>query len=273
MTSIAKNLRYLGLLLIAILLTGTVGFSILEGMSLLNALYFSVATVATVGYGDIHPVTPQGKILAVLIIIVGVGTFLGVMANGTEFLLEKRQKEERREKLNMVVGLFFAEIGFELLRHLARADAECGDVRATLAVKGNWTDKDYAQARKALEQLCMKIDPGLVRFEELKEFLNRKSDLLLRILENPSLSEHGSFTDIIRAVFHLKAELVERESFGNLPPSDLSHLALDAERGYRPLTLAWLHHLQYLKKNYPYLYSLAVRTNPFLPSPDPVVRG
>ena len=46
--------------------------------------------MATVGYGDIHPVTASGKLLAILIIITGVGTFLGVIANTTELMLNRK---------------------------------------------------------------------------------------------------------------------------------------------------------------------------------------
>src|SRR5512141_2724001 len=92
---------FLGLLFV-IMLTGTLGFMKLEGLSLTDAVYFSIVTVATVGYGDITPVTQTGKILAIILIITGVGTFLGVVANSTDMLLNKREKALRKEKLNMV---------------------------------------------------------------------------------------------------------------------------------------------------------------------------
>lgn len=262
----------MGLLLAGILTTGTVGFTLIEGMAPIDALYFSVVTVATVGYGDIHPVTPAGRLLAVAVILTGVGTFLYVVANGTELLMERRQEEERRNRLNMVVEVFFAEIGYEMLRIFAAADLDCSGTRTSLDLKTDWDEAKFKSAEAAMANLCMKVDPLKLDKEGLRDFLGSKNDLLLRILENQNLVEHEAFTDLLRAVFHVKAELMERDGFAHLPESDLKHLAGDMERVYRPLVKAWLVHLKYLKANYPYLFSLAVRTNPFRPEADAVVR-
>ena len=49
--------------LIVIIVTGTLGFRFTEGLSLVDAFYFSIVTIATVGYGDIHPSTEAGNFL------------------------------------------------------------------------------------------------------------------------------------------------------------------------------------------------------------------
>jgi hypothetical protein len=103
-----------------IITVGTVGFMITEGLSLSDALYFSIVTVTTVGYGDISPVSSSGKILSILLIITGVGTFLGVVANATEMLLQRHERKVRMEKLNMVISAFFSELGTRL-RSLLKA--------------------------------------------------------------------------------------------------------------------------------------------------------
>ena len=89
----------------AIMVLGTLGFMLLEGRNLVDALYFSIVTIATVGYGDIHPATQAGKFFAIVLIVLGVGTFLGVVANATEMMLSKRETQARMEKLNMVIGV------------------------------------------------------------------------------------------------------------------------------------------------------------------------
>ena len=61
-----------GLLLVA----GTLIFRLIEGFSLLDSFYFSFITLATIGYGDITPVTDLGKLVTVIYGMAG----LGVMA-------------------------------------------------------------------------------------------------------------------------------------------------------------------------------------------------
>lgn len=56
-----------------VLATGTVVYSLLEGWSLVDSLYFSVVTLATVGFGDLHPTTEVAKLFTVAYILTGVG--------------------------------------------------------------------------------------------------------------------------------------------------------------------------------------------------------
>ncbi|MBF0121414.1 MAG: hypothetical protein HQK79_21500 [Desulfobacterales bacterium] len=107
------------------------------------------------------------------------------------------------------------------------------------------------------------VDVSQIDFLELKGFLTAKRDFLLRLIENPVLMEHQSFTDLLRAVFHLTEELAYRSSFENVPKPDTNHLAEDIKRSYHLIVTEWIIYLKYLKNNYPFLFSLAVRTNPF----------
>jgi hypothetical protein len=267
MTGATARLRVFGVVLASVLLAGTLGFSLLEGLSLVDALYFSVVTVATVGYGDIHPITPAGRLLAVALIVCGVGTFLGVVANATDLLLARRQERVRRERLSMVVSLFFSEIGTDLLRLITRMDPE----RDRLCEERVWQGKKTSAARRLMHDHRWQVHLGPQSLEELRIYLGEKSALLLRMLENQNLLEHESFTDLLRAVFHLKEELLSRPEGAQLPDSDLGHLAGDVRRVYPLLAGQWLSHLEFLEKNYPYLHSLALRTSPFGDGGPPIV--
>lgn len=84
---------------IGVLALGTVGFTLAEDLSPLDALYFTVVTVSTVGYGDIQPATPAGKGGAIGIIVVGVGTFLGAIASIAEAALSRRERRAGQRHL------------------------------------------------------------------------------------------------------------------------------------------------------------------------------
>lgn len=105
----------------------------------------------------------------------------------------------------------------------------------------------------------------------MKEFLESRRMFLLRLVENPSLLEHEAFTTLLRAVLHVSEEPGYRESLEDLPEADVEHLAGDLTRTYAILTRQWLQYLWFIRKAYPHLFSLAVRTNPLDPSATAVV--
>lgn len=81
MQAIILRLRILLAVMLVIMVAGTAGFAVIENRSAVEAAYFTIVTVATVGYGDIHPATQSGRIFTIILIVTGVGTFLGVIAN------------------------------------------------------------------------------------------------------------------------------------------------------------------------------------------------
>ena len=60
-----------------ILSIGTITYHYLEGWSWIDALYFSVITLTTIGYGDFSPQTTAGKLFTIGYILVGIGMILG----------------------------------------------------------------------------------------------------------------------------------------------------------------------------------------------------
>ncbi len=263
MDPIRTRLKFYFLTLLGVMAVGVGGFMFIEQKSFIDALYFMIVTIATVGYGDIHPVTPSGKLFVILVILSGVGTFLGVIANATEIMLSRREKRVRMEKLNMVIGVFFSEVGTNLIRLSADYDPDIDKVRKGLIVTEKWTHEKFAEVNAHLRQAPYHVDARRVNWRQLADFLIAKRDFLVRLLENPILLEHEFFTDLLRAVFHLVEELSSRDDFRSLPPADTTHLGGDIKRVYILLVRQWLDYMEYLKNSYPYLFSLAMRTNPF----------
>ena len=73
------NFRALLTLVVVIVGIGTIVYRTLEGLSWTDALYFSVTTITTVGYGDIAPHTTAGKMFTIVYILVGLGLLLSMV--------------------------------------------------------------------------------------------------------------------------------------------------------------------------------------------------
>jgi hypothetical protein len=187
-------------------------------------------------------------------------------------LLSVREKRARLEKLNMVIGVFFSEIGAGLVTYFSDFDPKLEKIKQELIVRPNWSEKEFSAVSKRLKSYDYGVEIQKVELEYLRDFLVGKRDFLLRLLENPNLLEHESFTELLRAVFHLTEELQGREDISQLPDSDYEHLAGDIKRAYVLLVQHWLDYMKHLKDNYPYLFSLAMRTNPFDQSASPIVK-
>jgi hypothetical protein len=188
-------------------------------------------------------------------------------------LLAIRARNQRLEKLNMVIETFYSEVGNELLTYLSGCDPSLDTVRKQLIVTGDWKDDDFSTLNRFMAGYTFDIDPRKVDLIGISGFLKERRNFLLRLLENPVLLEHQSFTEVLRSVFHLTEELNRRTDPSSLPDSDLDHLKGDLIRVYKNLALQWVDYVRYLKRNYPYLFSLAMRTNPFDQNASVIVKG
>ncbi|MCK5559490.1 MAG: hypothetical protein KAJ51_02810 [Thermoplasmata archaeon] len=188
-------------------------------------------------------------------------------------LLSEREKRTVLEKLNMVIGLFFSEVGTNLLVHFSDYDPNLSKIRKELIVTNDWSDQEFERVSRHLKNYEFEIDLKKIEFEQLQELLVANTDFLVRLLENPILLEHETFTELLRAVFHLTEELAHREDITKSPLSDRQHIAGDIKRAYVLLVSEWLDYMKHLKNNYPYLFSLAMRTNPFDKNATPIIKA
>jgi voltage-gated potassium channel len=71
----------------AVVVVGTVGYSLIEGWSLLDSLYMTVITIFTVGFGEVHPLSNAGSVFTLVLIFGGVGTILYGIGTMVEFVV------------------------------------------------------------------------------------------------------------------------------------------------------------------------------------------
>ena len=186
-------------------------------------------------------------------------------------LLYEREKHARLEKLNIVIGVFFSEVGTKMLTSCPLIGSDLDEIGKELSKVKTCSNQEFTQLSKLLKKTKYKVDIHRANLGEIRDFLSEKKSFLLRMQEHPILLEHETFTDLILAIYHFNEELVAREDLVKIPNADSRHLAADMQRVYQMLINQWLNYMKHLKDNYPYLFSLAMRTNPFDREATPVV--
>jgi len=93
-----KKLRRGLIILGSIIVAGTIGYMVIDGWSFSDAIYMTVITISTVGYGEVHPLSPGSQIFTVFLIIGGVSGALFVFSALLEYILEGRFGIARRRR-------------------------------------------------------------------------------------------------------------------------------------------------------------------------------
>jgi hypothetical protein len=186
-------------------------------------------------------------------------------------MLTVREKRNLIKKLNMVIGVYFSEVGTELLRLFYQFEPNAQVIKKDLIIDTSWSGRRFTSKAQIFRHYEYHIQVEPESLGSLKTFLLEKRPFLLGLLENPNLLEHDSFTDLLLAVFHVTDELACRPSLVGLPKPDQIHLEGDIKRAFGLLISEWLVYLKHLKGDYPYLYSLEIRKNPFDPQASAII--
>jgi voltage-gated potassium channel len=119
----------LGLLvLLAITIVGVAGYRIIEGWSLFDALYMTIITITTVGYAEVHPLSTDGRVFTMVLVVGGVGGALYALVGIMQFVVEgqfgttlaRRRMDNRISQLRRHFILCgYGRVGEEIARGFA----------------------------------------------------------------------------------------------------------------------------------------------------------
>lgn len=172
-----------------------------------------------------------------------------------EKLEDRRAKIDRLNKLNMLVGLFFSDVGFNLLKLIAAGDT-----------KINLLNLDFNDIRACTSKLSAHdhdISFELIDYPKLKQLIIGSREILSTLIANENILEHETFTDLLMALMHLRDEILFIQHKIELSHDDCIHLKGDLIRVYKTLTVQWINYLSHLKQFYPFQYNSAIKFNPF----------
>ncbi|MDQ4078842.1 MAG: NAD-binding protein [Chloroflexota bacterium] len=124
-----RQLRLAVLVLVLLLAIGTLGYMWLEGLGLIDAAYMAVITLTTVGFGEVRPLSPTGRLFTIGLIVLGVGTAAWGLRNAAEVALgeqfwhslaERRMEQRLATIANHYIVCGFGRMGREVVAELQR---------------------------------------------------------------------------------------------------------------------------------------------------------
>lgn len=179
-----------------------------------------------------------------------------------ERIIEKRDERSIAKKHNMLIGLFYQEIGNFVLNHFVKADKSIHDTDFKAQIDFKWDASQYESLKNCIISHNFKIDMTLVNLLELDENLSLHKELIVNLISNPTIHEHGQFSEVLMSIFHLADELKVHE-LHRLQQTDIDHIQIDSERVYKLLSVEWVSYMSHMQIDYPYLFLTAVKNNPF----------
>jgi len=215
-----KELReklLLAFFLIALVISfGTLGYMFFEGWSLLDSLYMTIITLASVGYKEVHDLSLNGRIFTIVLIIGGVGTVAYALTAGAKIILEgelqdvfgrRRLEKKIRELKDHYIICGYGRMGKIICRELMEKDLKFVVVEKEPALFPEKEDILIVKGDATRDEVLKEV--GIEKAKGLISVLPTDAENLFVVLSarglNPNLSivaragEEGSEKKLLRA--------------------------------------------------------------------------
>lgn len=180
-----------------------------------------------------------------------------------ERLLTKKEKLEMSRKMNALVGTFFTEMGYEMIKVITNFDGNYYKIKNELIDVEHWNEAKAKHIRTIANSHRYLGPEDNEDIYVIKKLMLDKRQFMLDLMSNSSLIEKDEFSELLLSVNHILEEFRTRGEISDFTEEDLEHLEFDIKRAYSHLINGWVNYMLHLQKEYPYLYVLGLRLNPF----------
>ncbi len=191
----------LSLLLLALLvLVGTTGYRLIEDMSIVDSVYMTIITVATIGFGEVKPLSDAGKIFTIVFIILGVSTGAWAITNGVEILLggnvwlslqRRRLLRVTMDIQNHYIVCGYGRMGRQIVRDLQSRDEEFVIIEKSPEMEVRLLEEGYPHIIGDAENDEVLVRAGVKRARGVVSALDTDASNVLTVLAarelNPDL--------------------------------------------------------------------------------------
>jgi hypothetical protein len=173
-------------------------------------------------------------------------------------LIQLREKIERRKRLNMFLGVFFRQMGMDIMLNLLLLVDNREELEERLLVGKHWKARHFRRARRELANLKLIMRPDRVALASLLDFLASRDQDIIEMTRNPLMLEFKGLYRCLLSLFHLIEETRFRGPVDTLSEGAVKHLAQDAGKTLILLSSRWLAYLEHLKGEHPVLFGFQV---------------
>lgn len=173
-------------------------------------------------------------------------------------LIQAREKIERRKRLNMFLGIFFRQMGLDIMLNMLLLVDNRDELEERLLVDKSWRARHFRHARRDLAHLRLSMRPDRAELANLLDLLSGREQDIIEMTRNPLMLEFESLYRCLLALFHLIEETHFRGPVDGLTEGAVKHLASDAGKALIRLSSLWLAYLEHLKGEHPVLFGFQV---------------
>lgn len=193
-----SKIKFALIILLTIFIIGTIGFHLIEGWSLIDSFYTTIATLSTVGYGDFSPETTAGKFFTIFVIIFGVGMMFYTLVLSAETFIEGRLRYLLgRGKLEKIIEKMHGHyiicgggrIGFLICRELMAGKIPCLVIDNNPDVIQKAQDESFIHCKGDATQDKVLIAAGIKRAKGIICVLPSDAENLYVILTAKELNQ------------------------------------------------------------------------------------
>lgn len=170
-----------------LLLFGTIGYRLIEGWPLLDALYMTVITIATVGFSEIHQLSETGRVFTIVLIIMGVVIITYCIQYVVLYMIQKnvfgslwrRNMEKRIESLrDHVIVCGYGKIGYHVVEHFLSTSVKFVVIEAELPDQEALKEKGILFIEGHAEDEAVLKHAGIERAATLVAVVGKDADNL-----------------------------------------------------------------------------------------------
>lgn len=179
------------------------------------------------------------------------------------YIVDKKDMDKKEDEVNMIIGMFYNQVGTEILDILVKSDDCVEEIRECALIKKDWGDKEYQKLYDSFNkyEYCVNIDK--IDLENLKNILINNNSFFIDLVLNPMMQTKELFTETLIGVIHVKDELNDRFIGEKLDEYEKEHIKVDLNMAYKLLARRWVDYMFHLQKIYPQMFCKALIVSPF----------